>query len=298
MLHKEAVTGAKPMPFNAPGGTPYAANSVTIKPPAPHPPPIPTAAPVRAMPPRIPTNVASGASTSGAAKSGPAASLVAHLKRNPYRYAGLALTAGGLSTAALGGILGTGVAHKGKGRFSGTQGISDADPEMAEVLTGAAGGGALTGLGSVLYGKLKDKPNLQRDLILTLIGATAGAGYTMNKQGSPTLMTIATIATILAATAGGIGHSEYSRRQSNKLRKKELAAHIGIQQQGLEEAARSRKAMTYGTVGALGGGATGGTLSNLYGKKTGRESLRRDIMSALAGAGLGGAAGLATAAKV
>jgi hypothetical protein len=171
---------------------------------------------------------------------------------------------------------------------------------------GAGGGAALGGLGSLLYGKLKNKPDLQRDVVMALIGAAAGGGYQMMKAGaqekealaiSGTVLTAAIIASTLAATGAGMYQSSLQFNKNLGLTKEQLRLQDDANRGMIEEAARSRKAVTHGTVGALGGGALGGTLSNLYGKKTGKESLRRDIMSALAGAGLGGAAGLYSAAK-
>ena len=176
-------------------------------------------------------------------------------------------------------------------------------PDISEIAMGAAGGATVGGLGSLLYGKLKDKPDLQRDVILALVGAAAGGAIPMMKTGSmekeaePILLTVLTIAAILAAYGGSAYQQSKYQKQNMKMMADQQKALESIERAKLQEAARGRKALTHGAVGALGGGAIGGTLSNVYGKKTGRESLRRDIMSALAGAGLGGAAGLYSAAK-
>jgi len=54
----------------------------------------------------------------------------------------------------------------------------------------------------------------------------------------------------------------------------------------------SQKAQRLGAGGALAGGALGGLLSSAFGKVTDRESMRRDIISMLGGAAIGGTAGV------
>lgn len=175
----------------------------------------------------------------------------------------------------------------------------DSGPGMQEIGMHAVGGGAVAGLGSLLYGKLKDKPSLQRDVIMTLVGTAAGAAYPMIKAASQEKEAdfgiTATIIAILAATGAGMGQAHMQHKSYMNSAKEQQRALESIERAKLHESSRSRKAMTHGTVGALAGGAIGGTASNLYGKSTGDKSIGRDVMSALAGAGLGGAAGLYSA---
>jgi len=58
----------------------------------------------------------------------------------------------------------------------------EAEDQAASTAAYAATGGLGTGLVSVLYGKLADKPDLQRDLISTLSGAAVGAAVGMSNQ--------------------------------------------------------------------------------------------------------------------
>lgn len=52
------------------------------------------------------------------------------------------------------------------------------------VLLGAGTGGSVAGLGSFLYGKLKDRPDLRRDLIAAALGSIVGGSYQLLKSGS------------------------------------------------------------------------------------------------------------------
>lgn len=222
----------------------------------------------------------------------------------PLAYTSGGVLAAGSTMAVLGNMLAPGDIEPRDIPPAGPEG----SPEISEIATSAAGGAALGGLGSLLYGKLQDKPDLQRDTIVALIGAAAGSAYPFMKNGSmdkeadgglfsvPAL--IAASIFLSGALGGGAMYQSHSYQKANeKMMADQQRALESIERAKLHEAAMGRKAVTHGTVGALGGGAIGGTLSNIYGKKTGKESLRRDIMSSLAGAGIGGAAGIYSAMK-
>jgi hypothetical protein len=280
---------------------------LTMRPmPPPAPKPLPVARP-KATPPPIPKGPAKAPGAPAASRT---RQLVNLIKANPGKAIAGATILGGGGAILAGGRAGSFLADlpfQGKYPESSPAGEDLSSPELSELAIGAGGGAALGGLGSLLYGKLKNKPDLQRDVVLALIGAAAGGGYQMMKAGAQekeavvitgtALATAATIAAILAATGAGMYQSHQQFNKNLGLAREQMRLQDEANRGMIDEAARSRKALTHGTVGALGGGAIGGTLSNLYGKKTGKESLRRDIMSALAGAGLGGAAGLYSAAK-
>jgi len=190
--------------------------------------------------------------------------------------------------------------------YSGA-GASGGSVDPGEVGMYAAGGAALSGLGSLLYGKLKGKPNLQRDVIFALVGGAAGASIPMLKSAAmemekegiamTTALGVATLLAILGGTAASgiqssLQHRDWMRNSLDQQR--EMQA---VERAHLQEQEKDRKLKSYGAAGGLIGAAAGGTASNVYGSATGNESLKRDILSTLAGAGIGGAAGIYAANK-
>ena len=180
---------------------------------------------------------------------------------------------------------------------------------------GAGVGAATAGLGALLYGKLKDQPDLRRDLIVTLIGGTLGASHELLKSGVdaadieiydqpsmldkealpalvvPALKTTAAIAAWLGGShlLGASGRRDEERRHNEAIAE---AKAFTRQQASLQ---RTLDITRRGTGGAILGTLSGATLSRLIGKHTGKDNLRRDVMSALGGALIGGAAGIYSA---
>ena len=218
-------------------------------------------------------------------------------------------------------------------------------------------GGTVGGLGSLLYGTLKDQPSLRRDLIATLIGGASGGAYNLLTQGLGSkkpldqtegvpvkepessaldkdaavppwvgaagrgLLRFAggpwTLAGYLGGELGIKGYDVYQTHKGDR-RSKDLDRKLqqyyvdkqverqAEQKKHDEEALEafknkttamdnltiSQKAQRFGAGGALAGGALGALLSSAYGKGTDRERMRRDIISMLGGAAIGGTAGV------
>ena len=76
------------------------------------------------------------------------------------------------------------------------------------------------------------------------------------------------------------------------------AMKMRVQQAALSEATdRNTKMLTRGGLGAAAGATLGLAGSNMYGKLTKRENIKRDLISALGGTVLGGVAGISSAAN-
>ena len=196
--------------------------------------------------------------------------------------------------------------------------LSNMSPEAQlaadrSTLLGVGAGGAIGGLGSLLYGTLKDRPDLRRDLIATLIGGAAGGAYQILKSASddieinvradmlgkeaagPAAALAPWLWGLLAAgTAGGVGYDIYSGKQTER-RHNEAIDQAKALEQGYANLGLSADKLRRGGGGALAGGALGGLFSNLIGRSTDKPSRARDIASILAGAALGGAAGVYSA---
>lgn len=167
-------------------------------------------------------------------------------------------------------------------------------------------GASAAGLGSLLYGKLKDKPSLQRDLISTLIGGSAGIAYNLVKSGAdadaieinarsdkfdkeawvyPTIMGVTTAASFIPMFMGGDKDEGFNEA---------LAKQTALEQSNYE-LTRSIDKSRRGFGGAVLGGSLLGMASNLYGRAKNKESLRRDLLATISGTILGGAAGVYSA---
>jgi hypothetical protein len=196
--------------------------------------------------------------------------------------------------------------------------LSDISPEAQlaadrSTLLGVGAGGAIGGLGSLLYGTLKDRPDLRRDLIATLIGGAAGGAYQILKSasddieinvradmlGKEAVIQAAALAPWLwgllaAGTAGGVGYDIYSGKQTER-RHNEAIDQAKALEQGYANLGLSADKLRRGGGGALVGGAIGGLFSNLIGRSTDKPSRRRDVLSILAGSAIGGLAGVYSA---
>lgn len=180
-------------------------------------------------------------------------------------------------------------------------------------LAGAGAGAGLGGLGSLIYGKLSDKPDLQRDLIFALFGAMGGAGVGFAKSASRDIyetkldralgmqkialdpLSWAIIGSALLASGTGLAATHNSNAQAEKNTQDMISAGKASQkqeQQTMTELQRrqheQQNKMSRVGLSAAGGGAVGALASHLYGAKTNREDLRRDLIAALGGAALGG----------
>ena len=207
----------------------------------------------------------------------------------------------GLAAAAAAGVSGTGLTMKNRSDagFGGELPEEVPGASLSDIAVGTGAGATVGGLAGPLYGKFFGKPDLQRDVILALIGAAGGAAYQLSKSGSHQKeaepITIGLLLASLVLSGAGLYQNQQAVNAQGRLAAEQNQLARDLTNAQLQESARSRKAITHGTVGALGGAAAGGGISNLFGKLNKRESLRRDILSTLAGAGVGGALGLMTA---
>ena len=174
---------------------------------------------------------------------------------------------------------------------------------------GAAAGALAGGLGSLLYGKLKKEPNLRRDVVMALVGATAGTAVgAMVKTGHQIefehefpryLEKQAWVWPVLAGSmllgSTGLQAVDYAKNRGSQKRQAETTARTEEMQQQLADAQQQvvggQKALYGAGVGAVGGAAGMGFGSAAYGKLTGKENIRRDLVLALLGAVSGGVLG-------
>lgn len=242
----------------------------------------------------------------------------------------------------------------------------DDDERAADVLTYGAGGAAVGGLGSLIYGKLADKPDLKRDVISALVGGAIGAGakaydvygddksidkkassiekealmpqylkpvqaQIAAKKASPVLDWLKSqlkfgkggllaSGSVAGTGLGSIGTYALTRpdeaERIEKINKSSAPLYDALkgfykQQSRIPEGYLSEDAKSTPEAdvtadaedltnlssavgaGAIGGGTAGGLGSFTYGKITGEESRKRDLIAALLGAGLGGVTGMA-----
>jgi uncharacterized protein YcfJ len=182
--------------------------------------------------------------------------------------------------------------------------------------TGA--GAAVGGLGSLVYGKLSNRPDLQRDLLSALVGAGAGAAtHLATKEAAEEKEAVFWPLFIPAAIAAGFYGKEHIQGIESRAEQEQAAldaynrsataahevktvARAAREAQRKQEAEKAQEEATSrkvkrGATGAAMGGVVGGAGSHLYGKATGKENIKRDILAALAGGALGGTAGVLTA---
>lgn len=167
------------------------------------------------------------------------------------------------------------------------------------VAQGAAVGATGGGLASVLYGKLADRPDIQRDLILALTGGALGAASQLSKTASekeawafiPAITGLTTkgvvTAASLLASLGYLGTSVHQTMADRK-RHAEAMKKTNEVRDKYTDLTNSADKLRVGAGGALAGGTIGGVASNLYGRSTGKSNMRRDLLATLAGAGIGG----------
>ena len=201
----------------------------------------------------------------------------------------------------------------GPASFYATRGLSDEPPTRPPAATprktlsvgeAAALGAGSGAIGSILYGKLAGKPDLQRDLIAAITTSLAGgalAAYAdkqaMDKQALVPLIppALTTLGSILVPAAAFVG-LDYLVNASDR-EKQEMVERVNEARLRRMEARTSAQgqALARGTGGAALGGASGYGASLLWGKLRNNPNVARDIGMAGLGMVAGGALGASTA---
>lgn len=173
----------------------------------------------------------------------------------------------------------------------------------------------------MLYGKLKGRPDLQRDLFAALLGAGVGSAAYLAKQADQEKEAIAWAALpafgkFLGTTAIGTAawvaldravskkeRAQTAQHQTDTLaRVKDLEerekVHAMSRYVGDYNRRRGQEMAAKGIAGGALGGGGGWALSRLYSRLKGtKPNMRQDILAALVGTGTGAALGLHQATK-
>lgn len=191
------------------------------------------------------------------------------------------------------------------------------EPEPTESMLPYVGGGAAAGgLTSILYGNLRNKPDLQRDLLGAMLGAGVGsAAYLVNqdrqqKEAVAWVMPVAKGAGAIAAYVGLdrlLGAGERKRTELHQTDTMQRVADLEAREKAQREATtakdynqlRGQDMAVKGVAGATIGGGAGMALSRLYSRfQRKKPDLRQDLLGVLLGAGSGAMIGLSEARKV